>query len=82
MKVAVVGGTGVLGKPLVAELARRGDEVLALSRKAPRRLPDGASHRRIDLTTGEGLAAALAGVEAIVDASNSSTPRRAAPVLV
>ena len=33
MKVAVVGGTGVLGKPLVAELAARGDEVLALSRK-------------------------------------------------
>jgi uncharacterized protein YbjT (DUF2867 family) len=82
MKVAVVGGTGVLGKPSVAELAARGDEVLVLSRTAPRRLPDGASHRRIDLTTGDGLAEALAGVEVIVDASDSSTPRRAAPVLV
>ncbi len=82
MKVAVVGGTGVLGKPLVAELAARGDEVLALSRTAPRKLPDGASHRRIDLTTGDGLAEALAGIEVIVDASNSSTPRRAAPVMV
>jgi uncharacterized protein YbjT (DUF2867 family) len=81
MKVAVVGGTGVLGKPLVAELAARGDEVLALSRTAPRKLPDGASHRRIDLTTGEGLAEALADVEVIVDASSSS-PRNAAPVLV
>ena len=30
MKVAVVGGTGSLGKPLVAELAARGDEVLVL----------------------------------------------------
>jgi uncharacterized protein YbjT (DUF2867 family) len=82
MKVAVVGGTGVLGKPLVAELAARGDEVVALSRTAPRKLPDGASHRSVDLTTGDGLAGALAGVEVIVDASNSSTPRRAAPVLV
>jgi uncharacterized protein YbjT (DUF2867 family) len=82
MKVAVVGGTGVLGKPLVAELAARGDEVLALSRTAPRKLPDGASHQRIDLTTGEGLAEALAGVEIVVDASSSSTPRRAAPVMV
>jgi len=81
MKVAVVGGTGVLGKPLVAELAARGDEVLALSRTAPRKLPDGASHRRIDLTTGDGLAEALAGVEVVVDASSSS-PRNAAPVLV
>jgi uncharacterized protein YbjT (DUF2867 family) len=82
MKVAVVGGTGVLGKPLVAELAARGDEVRALSRRPPGRLPGSASHRRVDLTTGDGLAEALTGVEVVVDASNSSTPRRAAPVLV
>jgi uncharacterized protein YbjT (DUF2867 family) len=81
MKVAVVGGTGVLGKPLVATLAARGDGVLALSRKPGAALPEGASHRRIDLTTGEGLADALAGVETVVDASNSS-PRDAGPVLV
>jgi uncharacterized protein YbjT (DUF2867 family) len=81
MKVAVVGGTGVLGRPLVAELAARGDEVLSLSRTAPRKLPEGSSHRSIDLTTGDGLAEALAGVEVVVDASNAS-PRDAAPVLV
>lgn len=82
MKVAVVGGTGVLGKLVVAELAARGDEVLALSRRPGRTVPEGVSHRRVDLTTGEGLAEALAGVEVVVDASSSSTPRRAAPVLV
>jgi uncharacterized protein YbjT (DUF2867 family) len=82
MKVAVVGGTGVLGKPLVAALAARGDDVLALSRKPARTTAEGVSHQRIDLTTGDGLAEALAGVEVIVDASNSSTPRRAAPVMV
>lgn len=81
MKVAVVGGTGVLGKPLVATLAARGDEVLALSRKPGRTMPEGVSHQRVDLTTGDGLAEALAGVEVVVDASNSS-PRDAAPVLV
>src|ERR1044072_2011417 len=69
MKVAVVGGTGVRGKPLGAARAARGDEVLALSRTAPRKLPDGASHRSVDLTTGEGLAEALAGVEVIVGVS-------------
>lgn len=82
MKVAVVGGTGVLGKPLVAALAARGDEVLALSRRPGRPMPDGVSHRRVDLTSNDGLAEALAGVEVIADASNSSTPRHAAPVLV
>ncbi len=81
MKVAVVGGTGVLGKPLVAELAARGDEVRALSRTAPAKLPEGATHHRVDLTSGEGLDEALAGVEVVVDASNES-PRNAGPVLV
>lgn len=81
MKVAVVGGTGVLGKPLVAELAKRGGEVLALSRKPGPALPEGVAHRRVDLTTGDGLAEALAGVEVVVDASNSN-PRNAGPVLV
>lgn len=81
MKVAVVGGTGVLGRPLVAELAARGDEVLALSRTPAAKLPAGVSHRRVDLVSGEGLAEALAGVEVVVDASNSG-PRDAGPVLV
>lgn len=81
MVVAVVGGTGVLGRPLVAELVARGDEVRSLSRTTPKRLPEGASHHRVDLTTGDGLSEALAGVEVVVDASSSS-PRNAAPVLV
>jgi uncharacterized protein YbjT (DUF2867 family) len=82
MKVAVVGGTGSLGKPLVAELAARGDEVLVLSRNAPKRLPDGASHRRVDLTDGEGLAEALEGAEALVGAGNTKSQLNAAPVMV
>lgn len=43
MRVAVVGGTGVLGALVVAELARRGDKVVALSRSAGAALPEGAS---------------------------------------
>jgi uncharacterized protein YbjT (DUF2867 family) len=52
-----------------------------LSRGAPADLPSGVSHSRVDLTTGEGLAAALEGVETVVDAVNSA-PKRAASVLV
>ncbi|HKB50846.1 MAG TPA: NAD(P)H-binding protein [Solirubrobacterales bacterium] len=72
MKVAVVGGTGVLGAPLVAELAARGDEVRVLSRGAPKNPPAGVSHRPVDLISGEGLAEALAEVEVVVDAANST----------
>lgn len=80
MKIAVVGGTGTLGSVLTGELAGSGHDVLALSRN-PRALPPGAEHRSIDLTGGAGLDGALAGVEVVVDASNSG-PRNAAPVLV
>jgi len=75
MKVAVAGGTGTLGAPLVAELAARGGEVTALSRNAPARLPAGVAHRRVDLASGEGLRDALAGVEVIVDAANQPPNR-------
>jgi uncharacterized protein YbjT (DUF2867 family) len=69
--VAVVGGTGTLGAPVVRELLARGATVRVLSRNATG-VPAGAEHRRVDLTSGEGLAAALAGADAVVDAANST----------
>lgn len=69
--VAVVGGTGTLGAPVVRELLARGADVRVLSRNAAN-VPDGAAHHRVDLTSGEGLAPALAGVDAVVDTANST----------
>lgn len=60
MKVVVIGGTGLIGSKLVALLRRRGEEVLAAS-------PDSG----VNTITGEGLAAALAGVQVVVDVANS-----------
>jgi uncharacterized protein YbjT (DUF2867 family) len=71
MTVAVVGGTGTLGALVVAELAARGATVRALSRNASG-VPTGVEHRRCDLTSGEGLAEALAGADAVIDAANST----------
>jgi uncharacterized protein YbjT (DUF2867 family) len=79
MTVAVVGGTGTVGSLVVAELARRGTPVRALSRGATD-VPAGTEHCRVDLTTGAGLAEALAGVTAVVDAANSN--KRAEETLV
>jgi uncharacterized protein YbjT (DUF2867 family) len=82
MRVAVIGGTGELGARVVAELAARGDEVRAVSRTAPAAgtLPAGVTHARADLASGDGLRAALDGVEVLLDASNER--RRAREVLV
>jgi uncharacterized protein YbjT (DUF2867 family) len=74
MRIAVVGGTGNIGRRTAAALARDGHEVRVLSRKAPE-FP-------IDLTTGEGLAKALEGCEVVVDASNGPPSRKAHEVLV
>ena len=71
MTIAVVGGTGTLGAMVVAELAARGATVRALSRNASG-VPAGVEHRRCDLTDGEGLTAALAGADAVIDAANSN----------
>jgi uncharacterized protein YbjT (DUF2867 family) len=74
MRIAIVGGTGTLGKNVAAELSARGHEVRVVSRHSP--------DFPVDLASGEGLGEALAGCAAVVDASNTSAPKRAAQVLV
>lgn len=71
MRVAVIGGTGTLGRLVVAELAAAGDEVRVLSRTATG-VPAGVTHHPLDLRTGDGLAAALDGIDAVVDAANAN----------
>jgi uncharacterized protein YbjT (DUF2867 family) len=60
MKIAVVGGTGAGGRRVVDEVARSGHEAVVVGRSAG-----------VDLLTGAGLDAALAGCAAVVDVSNS-----------
>src|SRR4029079_7798419 len=54
MNIAIVGGAGTVGREAARVLAERGHAVRVLSRKAP--------DHPVDLSTGEGLADALAGV--------------------
>jgi uncharacterized protein YbjT (DUF2867 family) len=60
MKIVVIGGTGLIGSRLVSILRSKGHEVLAAS-------PDSG----VNTITGEGLDAALAGAQVVVDVANS-----------
>jgi len=60
MKIAVIGGTGLIGSRLVARLAAHGHEAV------PASLDTG-----VNILTGEGLGQALAGADVVVDVSNS-----------
>jgi uncharacterized protein YbjT (DUF2867 family) len=60
MRIAVVGGTGLVGRGAVAALERAGHQAAVLARSTG-----------VDLTTGEGLDAALAGADAVIDATNA-----------
>ena len=68
-RVAVAGGTGVVGRHVVEVLRERGHQPVVISRA-----------RGVDVLTGEGLDAALAGAGAVVDVTSIPTLRRAAAV--
>jgi len=60
MKIVVIGGTGLIGSKTVAILRQGGHEVVAASPKTG-----------VNTITGEGLAAAMAGTQIVIDLSNS-----------
>ncbi len=60
MKIAVIGGTGLIGSKVVRILGEHGHQAVAAS-------PDTG----VNTLTGEGLAAALTGASVVIDVSNS-----------
>jgi uncharacterized protein YbjT (DUF2867 family) len=62
MKIAVIGGSGLIGSKLVRKFLEHGHQAVAAS-------PDSG----VNTLTGEGLAEALAGASVVVDVSNSSS---------
>jgi uncharacterized protein YbjT (DUF2867 family) len=60
MKIVVIGGTGLIGSKLVAELVAHGHDAVPAS-----------PGTGVDTLTGEGLAEALVGADVVVDVSNS-----------
>lgn len=63
MKIAIAGATGRVGRHVVDVLHEQGHEVVAISRA-----------NGVDLITGDGLEAALAGVEVVIDTATGPSP--------
>jgi uncharacterized protein YbjT (DUF2867 family) len=61
MRIAVVGGTGLVGRHTVEALSRAGHEAVVVARS-----------RGVDVTTGKGLDDALAGVGSVIDVTNTT----------
>jgi uncharacterized protein YbjT (DUF2867 family) len=62
MRIAVAGGTGVVGRYVVAAAVAAGHDAVVLARS-----------NGVDTRTGQGLAPALEGAEVIVDATNAGS---------
>ncbi|PPF46745.1 hypothetical protein C5B85_00150 [Pseudoclavibacter sp. AY1F1] len=62
MRIAIAGSTGLVGRNVVHEAAAAGHDVVELSRQ-----------NGVDLTSSEGLAERLAGVDAVIDVTQSPT---------
>jgi uncharacterized protein YbjT (DUF2867 family) len=60
MKIVVIGGTGLIGSKLVANLRKNGNDPVAAS-----------PNTGVNTVTGEGLSEALGGAQVVVDVSNA-----------
>ena len=65
MRIAVAGGTGLIGRMVCDAVAAGGDEAVVLARSVG-----------VDVVTGDGLDAALVGVDAVIDVTNVTTLKR------
>lgn len=63
MRVAVIGGTGLVGRHATKALRQAGHDAVVVARAAG-----------LDVIAGTGLDAALAGVESVIDVSNTAAP--------
>jgi uncharacterized protein YbjT (DUF2867 family) len=63
MRIAVIGGTGLVGRHTVESLRKAGHDTIVVARS-----------RGVNVLTGEGLDDALVGVDAVIDVTNLPAP--------
>jgi nucleoside-diphosphate-sugar epimerase len=77
MRIAVTGGTGRVGRAVIAEALAAGDQVVSLDRAEPdlAALPAGVEYRRVDTTDHADLLAGIRGADALIHLAAFPSPR-------
>lgn len=70
MKIALIGATGFVGAAVLTELIDRGHQVTAIVRDPAKALPAGVAVAVADAFDAAAIAAAVAGVDAVISAFN------------
>ena len=71
MKIALIGATGFVGAPLVAELLQRGHQVTALARNQAKLAPQAhLDAKALDVNDASAVAASVKGHDAVISAFN------------
>lgn len=80
MKVAVTGGSGVVGRYTIRELIQRGSEVLNIDRRPPK--DDLCKFLAVDLTDHDAVTRSLAGFDAVIHLAAHPSPFGRQPHLI
>ena len=77
MLIAVTGGTGRVGRAVIAAALAAGDRVVSLDRAEPdlANLPEGVEYRQVDTTDHGDLVAGIRGADALIHLAAYPSPR-------
>ena len=76
MRILVTGATGVYGRSTVERLTRAGHEVVAMARRPPKALPQGATFAQGDVAEPDQVRAAMDGCEVVAHLAFVVTPMK------
>jgi UDP-glucose 4-epimerase len=76
MKIAITGGSGSIGRAIIAQALRRGDDIVSIDRVPPAEADDAIRFVRADVGDYDALLAAIEGCDALIHMAAIPSPFR------